>query len=96
LILSPTGASQRSRPLIDLAWHLRIDRHLPLFHDFIADVLAHFAACKEPETFIGAITDPLYYYEDRYLARTEYLKFLHQRVRKYKDFFAAVGAPGKL
>jgi putative tricarboxylic transport membrane protein len=37
-----------------------------------------------------------YYYEDRYLASTEYLKFLHQRVGKYKEFFAAIGyAPGK-
>ena len=36
-----------------------------------------------------------YYYEDRYLASPEYLKFLYQRVEKYKDFFAEVGAPTK-
>ncbi len=36
-----------------------------------------------------------YYYEDRYLASPEYLKFLHQRVTKYKDFFTAIGAYGK-
>ena len=36
-----------------------------------------------------------YYYEDRYLPSTEYLKFLQQRVGKYKEFFAAIGAPGK-
>ena len=36
-----------------------------------------------------------YYYEDRYLASTEYLKFLHERVGKYKEFFAAIGAFGK-
>jgi putative tricarboxylic transport membrane protein len=36
-----------------------------------------------------------YYYEDRYLASTEYLKFLHERVGKYKAFFAAIGAHGK-
>jgi putative tricarboxylic transport membrane protein len=36
-----------------------------------------------------------YYYEDRYLASTEYLQFLHQRVGKYKEFFAAIGAHGK-
>ena len=35
------------------------------------------------------------YYEDRYLASTEYLKFLHERVGRYKVFFAAVGAPGQ-
>ena len=36
-----------------------------------------------------------HYYEDRYLASTEYLKFLHERVGKYKEFFAAIGAHGK-
>jgi putative tricarboxylic transport membrane protein len=36
-----------------------------------------------------------YYYEDRYLGSTEYLKFLHERVAKYKEFFAAIGAHGK-
>lgn len=35
-----------------------------------------------------------YYYEDRYLASPEYLKFLHTRVDKYKAFFAEVGATG--
>jgi putative tricarboxylic transport membrane protein len=34
------------------------------------------------------------YYEDRYLVGAEYLKFLQERVVKYKEFFAAVGAPG--
>ncbi len=33
-----------------------------------------------------------YYYEDRYLASPEYLKFLYQRVEKYREFFAEVGA----
>jgi len=33
-----------------------------------------------------------YYYEDRYLGSADYLKFLHQRVDKYKEFFAEVGA----
>jgi putative tricarboxylic transport membrane protein len=37
-----------------------------------------------------------HYYEDRYLPSTEYLKFLHTRVSKYKEFFAAIGyTPGK-
>jgi len=36
-----------------------------------------------------------YYYEDRYLGSAEYLKFLYQRVEKYKQFFAEVGATGK-
>ena len=35
------------------------------------------------------------YYEDRYLAGADYLKFLHERVGKYKEFFAAIGAFGK-
>src|SRR5687767_11999107 len=34
------------------------------------------------------------YYEDRYLVGTEYLKFLQERVVKYKEFFAAIGAHG--
>jgi hypothetical protein len=29
-----------------------------------------------------------YYYEDRYLSCTKYLKFLHERVAKYKESFA--------
>jgi putative tricarboxylic transport membrane protein len=33
-----------------------------------------------------------YYYEDRYLGSTEYLKFLVQRVQDYKEFFADIGA----
>jgi hypothetical protein len=28
-------------------------------------------------------------------ASAEYLKFLHERVGKYKAFFVAVGAPGQ-
>ncbi len=36
-----------------------------------------------------------YYYEDRYLGSAEYLKFLHQRVEEYKEFFAEVGATVK-
>ena len=32
------------------------------------------------------------YYEDRYLGGADYVKFLHQRVEKYKEFFAEVGA----
>jgi len=36
-----------------------------------------------------------YYYEDRYLGSAEYLKFLHQRVEKYKTFFVEVGANPK-
>jgi len=36
-----------------------------------------------------------HYYEDRYLASPEYLKFLYQRVDKYKEFFAEVGAFAK-
>jgi putative tricarboxylic transport membrane protein len=35
-----------------------------------------------------------YYYEDRYLASAEYLKFLYTRVDKYKEFFKEVGATG--
>ncbi len=33
-----------------------------------------------------------HFYEDRYLAGPDYLKFLHQRVEKYREFFAEVGA----
>jgi putative tricarboxylic transport membrane protein len=36
-----------------------------------------------------------HYYEDRYLASPEYLKFLHQRVEKYKAFYKEVGAIAK-
>jgi putative tricarboxylic transport membrane protein len=36
-----------------------------------------------------------YFYEDRYLASPEYLKFLYQRVEKYKEFFKEVGAIAK-
>ena len=36
-----------------------------------------------------------HYYEDRYLSGTEYLKFLVERVREYKEFFAEVGAVQK-
>src|SRR5688572_12085902 len=36
-----------------------------------------------------------YYYEDRYLASAEYLKFLYERVEKYKAFFSEVGAFAK-
>ncbi len=36
-----------------------------------------------------------YYYEDRYLASPEYLKFLYQRVDKYKVFFSEIGAFAK-
>ena len=36
-----------------------------------------------------------YYYEDRYLASADYLKFLYQRVDKYKEFFTEIGAFAK-
>lgn len=36
-----------------------------------------------------------YYYEDRYLASPDYLKFLYQRVDKYKVFFSEIGAFAK-
>ena len=36
-----------------------------------------------------------YYYEDRYLASADYLKFLYQRVEKYREFFKEIGAFAK-
>lgn len=36
-----------------------------------------------------------YYYEGRYLASADYLKFLYQRLEKYKEFFKEVGATVK-
>src|SRR6476620_7823586 len=43
---------KNDRALNDLARHLGINRHLAPCHDFIAGVLALFAARKQPETFL--------------------------------------------